>query len=318
MCISADGEGGPGVAFGYATLRSPCSDNCFFFLVDRSDVPEHRALNGRSFERASGTIRVLFLKALYASLSRRSIRGRATNDRRGMADNIVEVGYGEDDRVILDKEPTWDDSVATEADDDDGVRDLLAIYSDHEAFHSDNVATGGEPWNTDSEPRAPADIARAHGASADAWQKFRESRVARRLAWEMLDTGALVSGRVAFLFERWLRDPSVKADAQIFQGDTGRDAGRRCDELMATRYSMTPDAVAAAKAPDGMYKWSVISKMVKIGNPNFKKFRETRKFCDLVPREAIDACRKQGPTHLITPVAVEAILGNYEKMNTNT
>lgn len=152
----------------------------------------------------------------------------------------------------------------------------------------------------------------------------------------------VLPSKAAFLFEAWITDPSVrndlesrglivdpgpsecnpKATASTQDGggsesekgadetvDASQQATCEVRELLRTKFGMDDEAVDGTKgSPDGFFKWSVISRIAQVGNPNFKKFRCTKRFTDRVSNVMADTCKREGMAHMLSPeVALEVL-----------
>jgi hypothetical protein len=128
------------------------------------------------------------------------------------------------------------------------VREIVAAYTDYEAFHVDRRAGRGgiadidDAWQMTGGAHTIAGVLAAIGISTDAWTRFMRCGIASACAWELgglPDTiddrtcgGATeLHHRAIFMFRTWATLPSVRAslrsdglvvdDARFGSGSTG-------------------------------------------------------------------------------------------------
>jgi hypothetical protein len=109
--------------------------------------------------------------------------------------------------------------------------------------------------------------------------------------------------------------PSGGVNAARGNGAEGQEAGVEADRILRTKFGLDDEAVKNAKTvPDGYFKWSVISKIARVGNPNFKKFRATKKFAERVPPAMADTCKRDGVAHTLSPHVAVHVLSMCDKV----
>ena len=123
--------------------------------------------------------------------------------------------------------------------------------------------------------------------------------------------------------QRGVSGASNEGDGAVDNGgdDGANDAGDnedvvasvQCDELLRDKFGLAPREVGASKTQDAFYKWSTISRVAKVGNANFKKFKKTKKFTDNVTDELADTCKKVGVAHVLSPRVALAVLSMCDK-----
>lgn len=97
------------------------------------------------------------------------------------------------------------------------------------------------------------------------------------------------------------------------------DAGEReCDRLLLQKFGASDEVVADMKINDDpgggvFYKWSSITKVARVGNPNFKKFKATKRFAECVPAGLSDACKKVGTAHMLSASLAAKVLTMCDK-----
>ena len=91
---------------------------------------------------------------------------------------------------------------------------------------------------------------------------------------------------------------------------------RKAEHLLKVKFGLGENGIADAKGPDDInfhnsfhfFKWSVICKIARVGNPNFKKFQRMAKFKDRVTPELVDTCMRDGYAHMLSAnVALEVL-----------
>ena len=239
------------------------------------------------------------------------------------------------------------DCTGDDCGEDDGgetVKQMIAAYSEHEAFDG---AKGGETHTIGT-------VSASQSVRVDAWDRFLICGIKRFCAWELAGLPAQVhndchvavdtplSDQAAFLYKKWATIPSVREDllsrdlivpcsegrqnvpAQAAGGSGDampemsadeREAGLEADRILRAKFSLDDEAIGNAKcASDGFYKWSTISKIARVGNPNFKKFKVTKKFTDRVPGPLIETCKRDGVAHMLSPKVAVQVLRMCDKV----
>ena len=270
--------------------------------------------------------------------------------------------------------PTSSEIVA-DADVDAVVKSVVALYTDHEAFHVDRCvhnqveqASSGDGGGDDEDWLACTiqDVASSCGVHVQTWTMFMMCKIRSMFAWELcglpvnLDTDTdngedttsngsasadtVLPGRAAFLFKAWINDPVVRdalksrglilddAGPSVQQSNTGDEGGadsatgdasldpsltsaQEVIELLRTKFGIDDDAVDGTRGtPEGYFKWSAISRIAQVGNPNFKKFRCTKRFTDRVSNELADTCKREGMAHMLSPEVALAVLRMCDKV----
>ena len=88
---------------------------------------------------------------------------------------------------------------------------------------------------------------------------------------------------------------------------------RKAEHLLKVKFGLDENGIADAKGPEDsdffhFFRWSVICKIARVGNPNFKKFKRTAKFKNRVTPELVDTCKRDGGAHMLSAnVALEVL-----------